>query len=230
MKFTILTLFPGFFKSPLETSIIKIAMEKDRAEINIHDIRDFSEDKHRHVDDYQYGGGAGMVMKPEPIYNALKYVKEKYGPGKTVYLSPQGTSFTQRKAQEFSTEGHLILLSGHYKGIDARICENFIDEEISIGDFVLTGGEIPVLVLLDATIRLIPDVLGNLDSANTDSFNNGLLEGPLYTRPADFQGHKVPDVLLSGHHKNIEDWRLNNSKKATEEKREDLYKDYLRKE
>ncbi len=230
MKISVLTLFPDFFLSPLETSILKRAQEKGLVQITIHDIRSFTKDKHNQADDYQYGGGAGMVMKPEPIYDALEYVKDKYGEGKAVYLTPQGKVFNQKAAQKYSETKHLILLAGHYKGIDARIREHFIDEEISIGDYILTGGEIPILVMIDSCVRLIPGVLGNKDSADTDSFSNGLLEQPLYTRPADFKGYKVPETLISGHHKKIEEWRQKSSEEITKENRSDLYSDYLKKE
>lgn len=222
MKIDILTLFPEIFHTIFNWSIIGRAVEKELVRLNCINIRDFSEDKHKRVDDYPFGGGPGMVMKPEPIAKAIESVKESES--KVIYLSPKGKVYNQRMANKLVREKHLILLSGHYEGIDNRIVEHYIDEEISIGDYVLTGGEIPSLVLLDSIIRLIPGVLGSEDSFIEDSHYNGLLEHPQYTRPRDFNGYMVPSVLLSGNHKEIEKWRLYESLKITYLNRRDLLK------
>ncbi|HHV27214.1 MAG TPA: tRNA (guanosine(37)-N1)-methyltransferase TrmD [Tissierellia bacterium] len=222
MKIDILTLFPEIFHTIFNWSIIGRAVEKELVRLNCINIRDFSEDKHKRVDDYPFGGGPGMVMKPEPISKAIESVKESES--KVIYLSPKGKVYNQRMANKLVREKHLILLSGHYEGIDNRIVEHYIDEEISIGDYVLTGGEIPSLVLLDSIIRLIPGVLGSEDSFIEDSHYNGLLEHPQYTRPRDFNGYMVPSVLLSGNHKEIEKWRLYESLKITYLNRRDLLK------
>ncbi|MBV1816572.1 tRNA (guanosine(37)-N1)-methyltransferase TrmD [Anaerosalibacter bizertensis] len=222
MKIDILTLFPEIFHTIFNWSIIGRAVEKELVRLNCINIRDFSEDKHKRVDDYPFGGGPGMVMKPEPIAKAIESVKESES--KVIYLSPKGKVYNQKMANKLAREKHLILLSGHYEGIDNRIVEHYIDEEISIGDYVLTGGEIPSLVLLDSIIRLIPGVLGSEDSFIEDSHYNGLLEHPQYTRPRDFNGYMVPSVLLSGNHKEIEKWRLYESLKITYLNRRDLLK------
>lgn len=222
MKIDILTLFPEIFHAIFNWSIIGRAVEKELVRLNCTNIRDFSEDKHKRVDDYPFGGGPGMVMKPEPIVKAIESVKESES--KIIYLSPKGKVYNQRMANKLAKEKHLILLSGHYEGIDNRIVEHYIDEEISIGDYVLTGGEIPSLVLLDSIIRLIPGVLGSEESFIEDSHYNGLLEHPQYTRPRDFNGYMVPSVLLSGNHKEIEKWKLYESLKITYLNRRDLLK------
>ncbi|MBW4828662.1 MAG: tRNA (guanosine(37)-N1)-methyltransferase TrmD [Clostridiaceae bacterium] len=220
MKIDILTLFPEIFHAIFNWSIIGRAVGKELVRLNCTNIRDFSEDKHKRVDDYPFGGGPGMVMKPEPIVKAIESVKESES--KIIYLSPKGKVYNQRMANKLAKEKHLILLSGHYEGIDNRIVEHYIDEEISIGDYVLTGGEIPSLVLLDSIIRLIPGVLGSEESFIEDSHYNGLLEHPQYTRPRDFNGYMVPSVLLSGNHKEIEKWKLYESLKITYLNRRDL--------
>ncbi|WP_042681675.1 tRNA (guanosine(37)-N1)-methyltransferase TrmD [Anaerosalibacter massiliensis] len=222
MKIDILTLFPEIFHSIFNWSIIGRAVEKELVKLNSIDIRDFSKDKHKRVDDYPFGGGPGMVMKPEPIYEAIKSVKKDGS--KVIYLSPKGKVYNQEMANELAREKHLILLSGHYEGIDNRIVENYVDEEISIGDYVLTGGEIPALVLLDSIVRLIPGVLSSKESFMEESHYNGLLEYPQYTRPRNFKGDNVPEVLLSGNHKEIEKWRLYESLKMTYLNRVDLIK------
>lgn len=222
MKIDILTLFPEIFHAIFNWSIIGRAVEKELVRLNCTNIRDFSEDKHKRVDDYPFGGRPGMVMKPEPIVKAIESVKESES--KIIYLSPKGKVYNQRMANKLAKEKHLILLSGHYEGIDNRIVEHYIDEEISIGDYVLTGGEIPSLVLLDSIIRLIPGVLGSEESFIEDSHYNGLLEHPQYTRPRDFNGYMVPSVLLSGNHKEIEKWKLYESLKITYLNRRDLLK------
>ena len=220
MKINILTLFPEFFSSLKNWSIIGRAIENNIAEINCINIRDFSKNKHRKVDDYPYGGGSGMVMNPGPIVDAINSVKTS--DSKVIYLSPQGKTFSQKLAKELSRETHLILLCGHYEGIDNRIIEHYIDEEISIGDFVLTGGEIPAMIIADAVIRLLPGVLRSDESYIVESHYNGLLEYPQYTRPREFNGYSVPDILLSGNHGKIAAWRKEEALKATLLKRPDL--------
>ena len=220
MKFDVLTLFPEMFKS-LEKSIIGKAREKGLIEINLINIRDFSKDKHKKVDDTPYGGGAGMVMKPDVVYDAYASVKEENA--KVIYLSPQGKVLNQQKVKELSKENHLILLCGHYEGIDQRVLEEIVDEEISIGDYVLTGGELPAMVLIDSVSRYVEGVLSE-DSTKEESFSSNLLEYPQYTRPEEFRGKKVPEVLLSGHHENIKKWREQKSLEVTKIKRPDLLK------
>ena len=223
MRFDVLTLFPEIFEI-LKSSIIGRAIQNNKIELNLINFRDFSKDKARHVDDTPYGGGAGMVLKPEPIYDAYKSIIENldYKP-KVIYLTPQGKVFNQDKAKELSKENHLILLCGHYEGIDQRVLDEIVDEEISIGDYVLTGGELPAMVLIDAVSRNISGVL-NDESIKDESFNDGLLEYPQYTRPEEFLGKRVPEVLLSGHHANIEKWRRKKSEEITKNKRPDLLK------
>src|SRR5699024_104403 len=220
MKIDVLTLFPEIFQCFFQWSIIGRAMNKELVSLNSINIRDFSKDKHKKVDDYPYGGGPGMVMQPEPIYEAINNVKTDCS--KVIYLSPKGIPYTQSVANRLSKETHLILLSGHYEGIDNRVIENYVDEEISIGDYVLTGGEIPALVLVDSIVRLIPGVLSSEDSYMEESHYNGLLEYPQYTRPREFKGFSVPKILLSGDHKKIQEWRYNKSLEATLLKRPDL--------
>lgn len=220
MKIDILTLFPKMFEKVFEESILGKAKEKNIFNINYINIRDFSLDKHRRVDDYPYGGGPGMVMKPEPIFRALKSVKQKNS--RVIYLTPKGKVFNQKLALELSKENHLIFLCGHYEGVDNRIIDNYIDDEISIGDYVLTGGELASMVIIDAVVRLIPGVLGKAESFMDESHYNGLLEYPHYTRPFEFNGFKVPEILLSGNHKKINDWRRFQSLKITYERRPDL--------
>ncbi len=222
MKFDILTLFPEFFQSLNGFSIIGRAIENNIVQINSINIRDFSKDKHKRVDDYPFGGGQGMVMKPEPIFDAINSVKTQNS--KVIYLSPQGKKFNQNLANSLSKEEHLILLCGHYEGIDNRIIQNYIDEEISIGDYVLTGGEIPALVLIDCITRLIPGTLSSEESFTDESHYDGWLEYPQYTRPREFNGLNVPDVLLEGNHQKIYEWRKYQSIKTTLEKRPDLIK------
>lgn len=220
MKFDILTLFPEFFQSIYGFSIIGRAIENNIVQINSINIRDFSKDKHKRVDDYPFGGGQGMVMKPEPIFDAINSVKNHNS--KVIYLSPQGKKLNQNLANNLSKEEHLILLCGHYEGIDNRIIQNYIDEEISIGDYVLTGGEIPALVLIDCITRLIPGTLSCEESFTDESHYDGWLEYPQYTRPREFNGLNVPDILLEGNHQKIDKWRKYQSIKTTLEKRPDL--------
>ena len=221
MKFDVLTLFPEMF-DVLKSSIIGRAIQKEKIELNLINFREFSTDKQKHVDDTPYGGGAGMVIKPEPIYDAYKSIVDKidYKP-KVIYMSPRGKVFNQELAIEFSKENHLIILCGHYEGVDERLIEEIVDEEISIGDYVLTGGELPAMVVIDAISRNIDGVLSE-GSTNEESFSNGLLEYPQYTRPEEFMGRRVPEVLLSGHHANIEKWRYEKALEITKKRRPDL--------
>ena len=218
MKFDVLTLFPEMFE-PLNSSIIGRAKEKNLIEINLINIRDFSKDKHKKVDDTPYGGGAGMVMMPDVVYDAYKSVEDINA--KVIYMSPQGKKLTQKKVEELAKQEHLRILCGHYEGIDQRVIDKIVDEEISIGDYVLTGGEIPAMVLIDSVSRYKEGVLSN-ESVKEESFSNGMLEYPQYTRPEVFEGEKVPEVLLSGHHANIEKWRKEKSLEITAKKRPDL--------
>ena len=220
MKFDVLTLFPEMFEI-LNQSIIGKAIEKDLIDINLINIRDFSKDKHKKVDDTPYGGGAGMIMKPDVVYDAYQSVKDANA--KVIYMSPQGKPLNQKKVEELSKENHLIILCGHYEGIDQRVLDKIVDEEISIGDYVLTGGEIPAMVLIDSVSRYVEGVLKE-ESVKEESFSNGLLEYPQYTRPEVFEGMKVPEVLLSGHHENIEKWRKEKSLEMTKKKRPDILK------
>ena len=218
MKFDVLTLFPEMFVS-LKQSILGKAIEKNLIDINLINIRDFSKDKHKKVDDTPYGGGAGMVIKPDVVYDAYKSIKKENA--KVIYMSPQGKTLNQKNVEDLSKESHLIILCGHYEGIDQRVLDKIVDEEISIGDYVLTGGEIPAMVLIDSVCRYIDGVL-NQESIKEESFSNGLLEYPQYTRPEIFEGQKVPEILLSGHHENIEKWRKEKSLEVTAKKRPDL--------
>lgn len=218
MKFDVLTLFPEMFE-PLKQSIIKRAVEKDLININLVNIRDFSEDKHNKVDDTPYGGGAGMLMKPDVVDRAYNSVKTK--DSKVIYLTPQGKTLNQKIVKDLSSQKHLILLCGHYEGIDQRVIDKIVDEEISIGDYVLTGGEIPAMVLIDSISRYVDGVLSN-ESIDEESFSNGLLEYPQYTRPEVFNEINVPEVLISGHHENIRKWRREKSLENTFKKRPEL--------
>ncbi|AEV68373.1 tRNA (guanine-N1)-methyltransferase [Acetivibrio clariflavus DSM 19732] len=227
MRFDVLTLFPEVINAVLKESIIGRAQEKGIIEINAVNIRDFSKNKHKKADDYPYGGGGGMIMTAQPIYDAyLSIVKDLDYKPKVIYLSPQGRVLTQEVVKELSGEKHLVLLCGHYEGIDERIIEEIVDEEVSIGDYVLTGGELPAMVLIDSVSRLIPGVLSTEESYSNESHYNGLLEYPQYTRPVEFNGRKVPDILLSGHHANITRWRRKEAIKRTYLKRPDLFEKF----
>lgn len=219
MHFDIFTLFPGMFQGPFSESILKRAQERGLLSIDLHNIRDATTDKHHVVDDYPYGGGAGMVMKPEPIFNAIEAV---YQGGPIIYLTPQGRLFNQQIARELSVEPRITLLCGHYEGIDERICQHLITDEISIGDYVLTGGELAAMIVVDAVSRLMPGVLTE-GSTEEESHSNHLLEYPQYTRPPEFRGWRIPDMLLSGHHENIARWRRKEAIKRTRQRRPDLY-------
>lgn len=221
MKFDILTLFPEMFE-PLKASVIGKAVQKEQIDINLINIRDFSKDKHKKVDDTPYGGGAGMVMKPDVVYQAYQSI-QKDKKAKVIYMSPQGKTLNQQKVEELSKESHLIVLCGHYEGIDQRVLDKIVDEEISIGDYVLTGGEIPAMVLIDSVSRYVEGVL-NQESIREESFSKGMLEYPQYTRPEVFEGESVPEILLSGHHEKIERWRREKSWEMTKKKRPDLLK------
>ena len=218
MKFDVLTLFPEMFEA-VKQSILGKAIEKGLIDINLVNIRDFSKNKHKKVDDTPYGGGAGMVIRPDVVYDAYKSVYDENA--KVVYLTPQGKTLNQKMVEDLSKEKHLILLCGHYEGIDQRVIDKIVDEEISIGDYVLTGGEIPAMVLIDSVSRYVEGVLSQ-ESIKEESFSNSLLEYPQYTRPEIFEGEKVPEVLLSGHHGNIDNWRKEQSIKITKQKRPDL--------
>ena len=224
MKIDILTLFPEMFE-PLKQSILKRATEGGLLEINIINIRDYSKDKHKKCDDYTFGGGPGMLMMPQPIYDAITSI-EGYKEALKIYLSPKGERFTQKKSQFLAKNyNHLILLCGHYEGVDERIIELLIDEEISIGDYVLTGGELPAMVVVDAVSRNISGVLGGEQSAEIESFSENLLEYPQYTKPREFMGLSVPDVLVSGDHAKVDKWRKEQAEKITKLRRPDLFND-----
>lgn len=226
MRIDILTLFPNMFYGVLNESIIKRAQEKSLVKFNLINFRDFSTDKHKKVDDYPYGGGAGMVLSPQPIFDAVESLKaESDGPMRVLLMTPQGERFTQKKAIELAKEEHLVFICGHYEGFDERVREHLATDELSIGDYVLTGGELACMVIIDSVVRLIPGILGNQESYQYDSFSDGLLEYPQYTRPANFRGFKVPDVLLSGDHKKIETWRRKESLRRTLKRRPDLLED-----
>ena len=224
MRIDILTLFPEMF-SPLEYSVIGRARQKGILEINIVDIRDFSADKHKKCDDYPFGGGAGMVMQAQPIYDAWQAIVTKIGyRPRTVYLTPQGPTFHQGMAKEYAKEEDLILLCGHYEGIDERVLEEIVTDYVPIGDYVLTGGELPAMVMVDAISRMVPGVLSNQESGSTESFEGSLLEYPQYSRPEEWHGKKVPPILLSGDHAKVDAWRREQSILRTKERRPDLLK------
>ena len=224
MKFDILTIFPEIFDAVLGSSIIGRAQDNGIISVKAHNIRDFTLDKHKKTDDYPYGGGNGLVMFAQPIYDAYKSITENldYKPH-FIYMSPQGKLLDQKLVEKLAEHEHIVLLCGHYEGVDERILEELVDEEISIGDYVLTGGEIPAMVLIDAVSRAIPGVLTNEESYGDESHKDGVLEYPQYTRPYEFMGRKVPDILLSGHHANINAWRRLQALKRTKSKRPDLF-------
>ncbi|MDW0109252.1 tRNA (guanosine(37)-N1)-methyltransferase TrmD [Sporosarcina aquimarina] len=223
MNISILSLFPEMFEGVLHTSILKKAQENEAVSFTVTDFREYSENKHHKVDDYPYGGGAGMVLKPEPLFNAVAAVTEgAKKPPRVILMCPQGERFTQAKAEELALEENLVFICGHYEGYDERIREHLVTDELSLGDFVLTGGEIASMAIVDSVVRLLPGVLGNHASSVEDSFSTGLLEHPHYTRPATYDGHAVPSVLLSGNHGEIEKWRMEQSLKRTLERRPDM--------
>lgn len=224
MEFDILTTFPQMLEGPLSHSMVQRARDRGLVVVRLHDLREHSDDRHRKVDDLPYGGGGGMVLTPGPIFAATEAIQSRHpaSPSRTVLLCPQGRQFTQAEAERLSRYRRLILICGHYEGVDERVREHLADEEISIGDYVLTGGEIPAMVLVDCLTRLVPGALGDEHAARNDSFSTGLLEYPHYTRPASFRGWRVPDVLLSGDHARIARWREARSQERTERKRPDL--------
>ena len=226
MVIDVLTLFPGMFQQVLSESILKRAQEKELVKINLHNLRDWADDKRRTVDDKPFGGGAGMVLKPEPIFKAVESLRTE--DSFIVLLGPGGKKLSQQFSRELTSEKHLILISGHYEEVDERVREHLIDCEVSIGDYILSCGELPAMVLIDSVVRLIPGVLGNEDANLWESFRSHLLEYPQYTRPADFRGLKVPAVLLGGDHKKIEQWKMEQSLKRTSKLRPDLYKEHLK--
>lgn len=229
MRIDILTAFPGMFTGPLEESMMRLARERGLVDIRVHDLRDFTTDRHRTVDDYAYGGGSGMVLKPEPVFAGVRAVRAQIPAGwrsRTILLSARGARYTQKTAKALSQADHLLLICGHYKGVDERVVTGLNVEEWCIGDFVVTGGELPAMIVTDSVVRLIPGVLGDMESATSDSFYNGLLDCPYYTRPECFEGMQVPKVLLSGHHERIRLWRRKESLKATRIRRPDLFEAY----
>lgn len=225
MQIDILSLFPGYFKGPFDESIIKQAILKGLLDIRLHNIRDFSQDRHHRVDDRVYGGGPGMVMMPDPVVRAVRSVKSEKS--RVVFLSPQGSLLTARKSRELAQYEHLVLLCGHYEGIDQRVLDSEVDEEISIGDYVLTNGCLAAIVLVDSVVRFVPHVIGHDQAAAEDSFEQGILDCPHYTRPEVFEGLTVPPVLLSGDHQKIARWRHASALEKTQRERPDLYQHYL---
>lgn len=220
MKIDVLTLFPAMFAGPLDESIVKRAREAGLLDLKIHQLRDYTHDRHKTVDDRPFGGGPGMLLKPEPIFEAVESLRREKT--RVILLSPDGRKFNQALAQELARQEDLLFVTGHYEGFDERVRATLADDELSIGDYVLTNGALPVMVVIDALTRLIPGVLGDDESSQDESFSHGLLEYPQYTRPAEFRGMKVPDVLVSGHHAEIEKWRREQAKSRTKERRPDL--------
>ena len=230
MRIDVITVFPKIMRDPLNESILKQARKRINLDVNIIDLRDFAQVKHRTVDDTPYGGGPGMILKPEPLFRALESVlsnEEEREKTRVIFPTPQGQLFDQEIAQELSKVEHLVFLCGHYKAVDERVIETWVTNEISIGDFIVSGGEIPALLMIDAIVRLVPGVLGDIESARTDSFQNYLLDCPYYTRPENFRGMRVPEILLSGHHQKIEEWRMKQRVERTRLRRPDLFKKYL---
>ncbi|MFC7784392.1 MULTISPECIES: tRNA (guanosine(37)-N1)-methyltransferase TrmD [unclassified Rossellomorea] len=227
MRIDVLSLFPPMFEGILGESILKKAHEKEAVSYNVINFREYADNKHNQVDDYPYGGGAGMVLKPQPIFDAVDALKsEQQSKPRVILMCPQGERYTQQKAEELAKEDHLVFICGHYEGYDERIREHVVTDEISIGDYVLTGGELGAMVVIDSVVRLLPGVLGNEDSPILDSFSSGLLEHPHYTRPSDFRGMKVPEELISGNHRLIDEWREKESLRRTYERRPDLLESY----
>src|SRR5690606_28232983 len=225
MRFDIITVLPGLLESPFAHSILQRAQHKGLVSIHVHNLRDYATNKHKSVDDYPYGGGAGMVMSIEPFVNCIEFLKNECSYDEIIFMSPDGELLDQPMANALSLKGNIMILCGHYKGIDERIREHFVSREISIGNYVLSGGELPAAILVDAIVRLAPGVLSDETSALSDSFQDGLLDSPCYTRPEDWNGHKVPSILLSGHQENIAKWRHEQQLKRTEERRPDLLND-----
>lgn len=234
MHFHVMTLFPEMVVNGLNTSIIKRGIDAGHIDVSAVNIRDFTENKHNRVDDYTYGGGAGMLMQAQPVYDCYKCVCESIEAAgrkkaRVVFVTPRGYTFTQEMAEDFSKEDDLIFLCGHYEGVDERVLEEIVTDYVSIGDYVLTGGELPAMVMIDCISRLLPGVLNNSESSEIESFSDGLLEYPQYSRPEEWHGKKVPEVLLSGHHANIEKWRLEKSLEETKRFRPDMYEAYIEK-
>lgn len=231
MQYRIMTLFPQMFPGIMDASILGRAKESGLIGWKTFDIREYTLDKHKRVDDYPYGGGAGMVMQAEPVYRCYEAVTRELGhtPKRVIYMTPQGRVFDQKMAEEFAKEEELVFLCGHYEGIDERVLEEIVTDAVSVGDYVMTGGELPAMAVMDAVSRLVPGVLNNEDSARNESFSDGLLEHPQYTRPEEILGRKVPEVLLSGHHAKIEEWRREKSLERTREYRPDLYAEWQEK-
>lgn len=226
MRIDVITAHPGLLDGPLDYSIVHRAREAGAVEIGIHDLRDHAVGKHNQIDDYPFGGGAGMVLKPEPLFRAVEAIEDEAGEAdEVIFLTPDGERLTQPTANRLSMHDHLILIAGHYKGIDQRVRDALVTRELSIGDFVLSGGELPALVLIDAVVRLLPGVLGDASSALTDSFQDDLLDAPVYTRPAEYRGRSVPEVLRSGDHQRVEAWRDEKRLEKTRERRPDLLPD-----
>ena len=228
MHIDIISAVPQLLESPLSHSIVGRAREKEMVGIHIHDLRDYSEDKHRKVDDYPYGGGAGMVLTPQPIFSCVDHLRSQREYDEIIFTTPGGKAFEQDDANALSITGNLMFLCGHYKGVDQRVRDQLITREYSMGDYVLSGGELPAMTMIDAIVRLLPGVLGDAESALTDSFQkqNKLLEGPVYTRPAEFKGMEVPSVLRSGDHQKVKEWRLEQSLERTRQVRPDLYRQF----
>ena len=226
MRIDIISAVPQLLDSPLRHSIVGNARESDLVEIHVHDLHEYSEDKHNKVDDYPYGGGAGMVLTPQPIFSCIDHLKNQRDYDEIIFTAPDGVPFEQKNANRLSVSKNLMFLCGHYKGVDQRVRDRLITDEYSIGDYVLSGGELPTLVMVDAIVRLLPGALGDSESALTDSFQNDLLEGPVYTRPAEFKGMKVPDVLRSGDHQKVKEWRFEQSLERTKQVRPDIYKKF----
>ncbi|WP_298503232.1 tRNA (guanosine(37)-N1)-methyltransferase TrmD [uncultured Maribacter sp.] len=224
MRIDIITVLPELLKSPFEASILKRAIEKELVEVHFHNIRDYTDKSYNQVDDYQFGGGAGMVLMIEPIDKCISKLKKERDYDEVIYMTPDGETLNQKLANRLSLTGNIIILCGHYKGVDQRVRDLFITKEISVGDYVLSGGELGAAILCDAVIRLIPGVLSNETSALTDTFQDNLLAPPIYTRPAEYKGHKVPEILLSGNFPKIEEWRENKALERTEKLRPDLLK------
>jgi len=225
MRFDIITVLPDLLESPFAHSILQRAKNKGLAEIYVHNLRDYSTNKHKSVDDYPYGGGSGMVLQIEPFAKCIEQLQAERTYDEIIYMTPDGETFNQDIANGLSTKSNMMILCGHYKGIDQRIRDIYVTKEISVGDYVLSGGELPAAIVTDAIIRLIPGVLSDETSALSDSFQDGLLDAPIYTRPADWKGHKVPEILLSGHEANIASWKHEQQLKRTQERRPDLLND-----
>ena len=229
LRIDIISAVPDLLSSPLKHSIVGRARDKNLVDIQVHNLRDYSKDKHRKIDDYPYGGGAGMVLTAQPVFSCIEKLKSERKYDEVIFTAPDGDMFKQQHANDLSIKENIIILCGHYKGVDQRVRDELITREFSVGDYVLSGGELPALIIADAVTRLLPGVLGDAESALTDSFQDGLLEAPVYTRPSEFKGLSVPDVLLSGDHKKINEWRSKKAIERTKNKRPDSYKNFNKK-